>query len=272
VVGRRFLWICLGGAGWFGALSSPAFAQDDAAYGFLDIPSRRLVDVPTAGLVPRGSYDARIGILPNGGVEGRLDIGLARWVEAGVAYGGQEIVGDGSPIWNPRPGLACKVRAWEETYTVPAIAFGIDTQGTGFYDEDLDRYQFKSRGLYALVSKNYSFLGDLGLHGGASRSFEDTDDGSPTVFGGVDKSLGRHAGILVEYDAALNDDRDDGVYGRGVGYLNAALRVAIVPQVEVRLVALDLLRNTESADEGTSELVVDEGVGRAVDLTYRVTF
>jgi hypothetical protein len=250
----------------------PALAQDERSNGFLDIPSRRIVDVPTAGLVPRGSYDARLGLLPNGGVQTWLEIGLANWIEAGASYGGQEIVGDGSPVWNPRIGLSCKVRALEETYTVPAVAVGIDTQGTGYYDDELDRYQFKSRGIFAVVSKNYAWLGDLGIHGGASRSLEDEDDGNPTFFVGMDKSLGRFVGLLVEYDAALNDDADDGVYGRGLGYMNAALRVTLVPQVELRLVARDLLGNTESAGPTESDLVVDEGVGREVDFAYRVTF
>ncbi len=250
----------------------PAFGQDDFTDGFLGVPSRRLVDVPTAGLVPRGSYDARLGLLPSGGVQGWLEIGLANWVEAGASYGGLEIVGDGSPVWNPRIGLSLKLRALEETYTFPAVALGIDTQGTGYYDEELERYQFKSRGIFAVVSKNYAFLGDLGIHGGASRSLEDKDDGNPTFFVGMDKSLGRFVGLLVEYDAALNDDSDDGVYGRGVGYMNAALRITLVPQVELRLVARDLLGNTESAGPPESDLVADEGVGREVDFAYRVTF
>lgn len=269
----RILVIGLAAAGLgAGVAMDPARAQESTPEGFLGVPSRRLVDVPTAGLVPRGSYDARIGILPNGGVQGWLDVGLARWVEIGASYGGLEIVGDGAPDWNPRIGLACKIRAVEETYTIPAFAFGIDTQGTGFYDEDLERYQFKSRGIFALVSKNYEWLGDFGIHGGVSRSLEDRDDGNPTIFGGIDKSLGRFAGLLVEYDAAWNDDADDGVYGRGLGYLNAALRITLVPQVEVRLVARDLLQNTESGSGEQSDLVADEGVGREVDFAYRVSF
>jgi hypothetical protein len=151
------------------------------------------------------------------------------------------------------------------------VAIGIDTQGTGFYDEALERYQFKSRGVFVVVSKNYAWLGDLAAHGGVSRSLEDRDDGNPTFYGGLDKSLGRWASLLVEYDAALNDDADDGVYGEGKGYLNAALRFALVPQVEVRLVARDLLRNTEGNDT-QSDLVADEGVGREVDFSYRVSF
>lgn len=203
-------------------------------------------------------------------MEVRVEVGIIDWLSLGGAYGAQQVIGDGDPVWNPRPGLAAKIRVFEESFAWPAIAVGIDTQGSGFYDEDRERYQFKSRGPWIVASKNYAWLGDVTFHGGVSRSLEDRDDGNPTVFGGVDKTLGPYVGLGFEYDAALNDDSDNGVYGRGRGYLNAALRIALAPEVEVRIVLRDLLRNTETASAEFSDLIEDEGVGREFQLSYRV--
>jgi len=132
------------------------------------IPPRLLVDIPTAGLLEPGSFETRVRAYPGGGVEGRLDIGLPWRINVGASYGGLQIIGDGDPQWNPHLGLSAKIRVAEETYSTPAFAIGIDTQGSGFYDEDLSRYQFKSRGVYAIASKNYAWLGDFTMHGGMS--------------------------------------------------------------------------------------------------------
>jgi hypothetical protein len=209
---------------------------------------------------------------PGGGIEGRLDVGIIPRINLGASYGGQQIIGDGDPTWNPTIGLSAKIRVIDETFAFPAFAIGIDTQGSGFYDDARSRYQFKSRGIYVVASKNYSWLGDLTLHGGGSRSLEDDDDGNPTFFGGLDKSLGPFAGLALEYDGGLNDDHDDGAYGHGRGYLSSALRVSLANTVEVRLVLRDLLRNTESERAEISDVVVDEGVGREFHLSYRIEY
>ncbi len=254
-----------------GIAGTPARAQDEDVPATW-LPPREIADAPTAGLVPRGSFETRTRIYPGGGVELRIAVGLFHWIHVGGAYGGLQLIGDGKPEWNPRPGLEARVRLLEETYGWPAVAIGIDTQGSGFYDEERRRYQFKSRGVYAVVSKNYAWLGDLTLHGGGNRSLEDADDGNPTAFGALDKSVGPYVGLGVEYDVALNDDREDGVYGKGRGYLNAALRVTLAPEVEVRFVLRDLLRNTETVSPEYSDLIVDEGFGREAQLSYRVDF
>jgi hypothetical protein len=263
------LW-CIVSAAAFAAdpVAQPVRAQEASD----TIPPRQLVDIPTAGHLPPGSFETRIRAYPGGGIEGRLDIGLLSRLSVGASYGGLQIIGDGDPDWNPRLGLSAKVRVLEESFSFPAFAIGIDTQGSGFYDDSRSRYQFKSRGLYVVASKNYALLGDLTLHGGVSRSFEDRDDGNPTIFAGVDKSLGPYAGLVLEYDAALNDDGGDGVYGRGRGYLNSALRISLASVVEVRLVLRDLLRNTEAEEAEFSDVIVDEGVGREFHLSYRIEY
>ena len=256
-----------------GLAAGAAFAlfQPGASAQALFDPASYLVDVPTAGVTPHGTVATRGQVFPGGGVELRADLGLWDRGSVGVSYGGVQIIGDGRPEWYPRPGFAARVRVLEESWTFPALAVGIDTRGSGFWDETLNRYQFKSRGVFVALSKNYAFLGDLSLHGGASRSFEDDDDGTPTVFAGFEKSLGSRLGLALEYDLAMNDNRDDGVYGSGRGYLNALLRIRPAPQLELRLVVRDMLENSQFDDPGLSDVVVDDGWGREVSLTYCAT-
>jgi hypothetical protein len=268
---RNLLGILAWACSMAGFVAPRAHAQDDFEVAS-EIPPRLLVDIPTAGLLLPGSLETRARAYPGGGVEGRFDIGLPWRINVGAAYGGLQIIGDGDPEWNPHLGLSAKIRVNDESYSLPAFAIGVDTQGSGFYDKDLDRYQFKSRGLYAIASKNYDWLGNFTVHGGMSRSFEDEDDGDPTIFGGFDKSLGPYAGLVLEYDAALNDNKGDGVYGRGRGYLNGALRFSLATVVELRFVLRDLLRNTESEEAEYSDVVIDEGVGREFHLSYRYDF
>jgi hypothetical protein len=235
-------------------------------------PSSLLVDVPTAGLTDRGTLEIGGRVFPGGGIDLRLDLGLGARLALGAGFGGLQVIGDGRPEWYPAPGLALKIRLLEENWTLPAFAVGIDTRGAGFWDEGRDRFQFKSRGVYVVASKNYAFLGDLSLHGGANRSLEDADDGDVTGFVGLEKSAGSHIALAAEYDLATNDDRDDGVYGEGRGYLNAAIRVRPDPRLEVRLVIRDMLDNSGLADPSLSDVVVDEGWGREVGLSYFSTF
>ena len=91
-----------------------------------------------------------------------------------------------------------------------------------------------------VMSKNWNLLGNLGLHAGFCKSLSENDDGDNDVnfFFGIDKELNRSFSLLLEYDAALNDnnyDLNDITFGRGKGYLNAGLRWAINPNLMVEI-------------------------------------
>lgn len=262
-------WVLCLGATLLGAASALAAPGSDAPASY---PPTLLVDVPTAGLTGQAQVETWAKAFPGGGLELRVDVGLTDRISVGVGYGGLQVIGDGDPEWYPRPGLALKIRLLEENWTLPALAVGIDTRGAGFWDEARDRYQFKSRGVYVVASKNYAFLGDLALHGGANRSLEDEDDGDVTGFAGLEKSIGPWIGLGAEFDLALNDNEDDGVYGEGRGYLNGSLRVRPDPRFEVRLVVRDMLDNSELADPSLSDVVADEGWGREVGVSYFASF
>jgi hypothetical protein len=252
---------------WLTAIAMSAAVLPGAAGAQERAPAQWVVDTPTAGTSTVGAFETRAKAFPGGGLEVRVDVGLAHWLSLGGSYGGLQIIGDGDPDWYPEPGFALKLRVMQETFFLPGVAVGLDTQGGGYWDSARDRYQYQSRGIYAVASKNYAWYGNLTFHGGINRSLEGSDE-NLNPFVGVEKSVGRFGGLSLEYDSALNDNRDDGAYGKGRGYLNSAVTWNVSPQMQVRFVMRDMLRNAESVDPGLSDVVVDEGWGREFTFSY----
>ena len=233
------------------ALPAALYAQDIAIS-----EQRTLINRPTAGSLERGSYDIELRMYPGGGLLGTISVGLTERITFGTSFGGLNIIGEGDVIWNPRPEANLKYRLMEETYSAPALSIGFNGQGFGKWDEDLKRYQIKSPGVYAAVSKNYSMIGNLGFHAGVNLSFE-KDDGDEDVnlWVGFDKSINEEISFLGEYDFAINDNSDNAL-GSGNGYLNAALRWAFVENLIIELNVNNLLGNREDSDSASREIKI----------------
>ena len=228
-------------------------------------PPLNLVSIPTAGTLPRGSFTLESLIINNGGVVPRLSVGFIDNFSFGVSFGVQNLIGDSKPFINKTtPEVQIKYRVFDESQKMPALVYGLDTQGRGIYTDTLitprdtltlNRYDQKAWGVYMVMSKNWNFLGNLGLHAGISKSLSENDDGDKdiNVFFGFDKELNRSFSFLVEYDAALNDNLTDGDYalnditfGKGKGYLNAGIRWAISPNLMLEINFNDINQNTKS--------------------------
>lgn len=188
----------------------------------------RIVDFPTAGLLPRGGFRVETDVYADGGVLLAISVGFARYFTFGISYGGSNIIGSDDPVMNPEPAVAVKARIVEESIVLPAVAIGFDSQGYGEYLDDEDRYGekrylVKSRGVFAVASKNWDVLGPLSLHGGISYSLENEADNDLTVFVGVIKSFSDFLDIRAEYDVGANDNEGRWQIVEDRGYLNASL-------------------------------------------------
>ena len=78
---------------------------DDGRYDSADIARhelRWLMDCPTAGMLPRGTFDLDMRTFPVGGLQSSIDIGLMDRFSIGLAYGGSRILSNSTPDWNPR--------------------------------------------------------------------------------------------------------------------------------------------------------------------------
>ena len=95
-------------------LSALGFAQERGevkkAAKFSVIQPRKLVDCPTAGLLPRGSFDFDIRMYGNGGLVTTIDVGLMHRFMIGMSFGGENVIGDGEADWNPGIDFLAKYR------------------------------------------------------------------------------------------------------------------------------------------------------------------
>jgi hypothetical protein len=255
---RTFILILIGAAG---LLIRPASARSQeietkggSESTVTKIEQRHLIDVPTAGVMGRGQYEVGMRLFDNGGVLAHINVGITDRFMIGIAYGGERIVGSGEINFNPLPGVDVRYRMIDETEVGPAVTVGFSSQGYGPFVKNIrtatdttevDRYTHKSRGLFAAASKNYRFLGNLGLHGGISwAAHEKKDkDNQPTVFVGMDKSINNELSVVGEYDLALNDDKD--LIGHGRGYLNVGAKLNFSNEVLFELMVRDLLNNSK---------------------------
>ncbi len=229
-------------------------------------PPLELVTVPTAGNLPKGSYNLELLLENSGGVLPELTVGLSDNFTIGLSFGIQNFIGaEKIELNKPTPEVMLKYRIFVENEHHPALLIGLDTQGRGDYhdEDDAQRYDQKAWGFYLVTSKNWNFLGDLGLHLGVAKNTWENEDGDDdfNLFFGLDKSLNRDFTLLAEYDAALNDNNDeyelDGLtFGRGRGYLNAGLRWGVTSNMKIELNLNNINLNNHNADYATREIKI----------------
>ena len=221
-----------------------------------------LIDTPTAGILQRGEAEISGKLYKNNGLILGTRVGLFPRFMFGVNYGAENLVGNKAPDWHDRVEFNAKLRFLDETNQLPALAIGYDSQGHGKYDEGDRRYDIKSKGVYLTASKNYFFLGNLGIHGGINYSLETEDkDDEPNIFLGFDKTLGDMIVLLAEYDTAWNDNKDEDIV-RGLGFLNASFDIHFSENLVLKISFYDILQNRDDT----------EGCDRTLTLIYNMTF
>jgi hypothetical protein len=213
-----------------------------------------LIDVPSTKTLESGGFVVELRMYPNGGLLASSQVGLTNRFSMGVSYGGENIIGNGKVNLNPEPHVHLRYLVIAEQFLAPAILIGFNSQGYGGYDKKAERYTVKSRGLYAAVSKNTSFLGGIGFHGGANWSLENKDgDKDPNFFIGCHKWISEELVALVEYDAAVNDNSDNAI-GSGKGYLNAGIRWSVAQTFFVEFSWKNILENRENVSGSSREI------------------
>ncbi|MCK5147839.1 hypothetical protein KAR48_13865 [bacterium] len=204
-----------------------------------------LINLPSATMPAQGSIHTYLRMYPQGGFQAAILVGLSERFSIGVSYGGENIIGQGDVNLNPQPAVHIRYSLFKEMMLFPAIVLGFNSQGDGAWDSSLKRYAVKSRGFYAVASKNTSFLGGIGLHAGLNYSVE-VDDGDRNInfFAGCHKWLNQDIVLLGEYDLAINDNSDKAL-GSGKGYLNAGVRWVFAERFFVEFAWKNILENGE---------------------------
>jgi len=229
-------------------ISAITFAQPS------NLPLGNLIDIPIARYATPGQVETELRMYNNGGLLATITIGIMDRFEFGVSYGGENIIGTGDANLNPRPELHVRCLIKEEQFLFPAILAGFHSQGYGPYSKSQNRYALKSKGFYLVASKNTSFLGGIGIHGGVNKTLE-TDDGDSDInfFAGCHKHIGPSLTLLCDYDLAINDN-DSKAQGSGEGYLNAGIRWNLAQKVFVDFAWKNLFENVKQ-EVGTSREV-----------------
>jgi len=239
-------------------------------------PPTNLITVPTAGTLVRGSFSMDLRVQKKGGLTTGLTVGITDRFQFGLSYGAGNLIGDDSLQWYPRPEVNLKYHLLDETGSAPGCAIGLVTQGFGTYTYDhssesesgepldplpVERYDIKAYGAYVSASKNWKTpLGNAGLHAGMSKNFlEDKDgDGDPNLFFGLDMEVNPELSLLVEYNAALNENdmtAESLALNRG-GYLNAAVRWTFVDRLHIEMDFNNLLFDDDKVNYFNRELKI----------------
>lgn len=231
----------------FSALFAQGTAGTSAKFEF-----RRLIDMPTAGVLERGYTGLTLDVMPYGTVVSTIEVGVFDNFSFGISFGGSNIIGTGKVEWYDRPGINARFRLIDESTSTPAVVLGFDSQGKGRYFPDLRRYEIKSPGFFVATAKNFDFLGYLSIHGVMNYSLERSDSDKSVDFRfGVEKTIGKKVSVVAEYDFGWNDNSGKNI-GTGRGYLNMGLRWSIVDGFTLGADLRDLLNNkkftTSSAD------------------------
>jgi hypothetical protein len=224
----------------------------------------RLIGSPTAGILPHGGYLIQGSVGPESSILVRVGVGFFDRVMLGASFGLQKFIGRGDIDVNDRPGFEFRVRVIEESEAGPAFALGVETQGEDAYLSDAERYQRKSKGAYAVVSKNYRLIDDFSIHGGVNYSLEVKDERGMDIFGGFSLGIVRGFALLLDYNAAL-DDNDAEVathLTRGRGYLDGGLRFDYRDNLRFKILFKDLLDN----------YLPVSGVDRSIEVFYISSF
>ncbi len=205
--------------------------------------SRFIVDMPTAGVISKGSFAIYAYTFTGGGLMTEISAAPFENFNMGLSYSGSNIVGNQKIVWQDIPGIHIKYRLFDETKGIPAILLGISTQGRGIFFKDSERFETFSPGFFLALSKNFTWdLGTLAVHGGINYSLEpETDNRAPNIYFGFEHSIGKYASLNIEYNANI-DEADKNILSHK-GLLNASLRFAVVQGLTFDLQLRDLLEH-----------------------------
>jgi hypothetical protein len=165
----------------------------------------------------------------------------------GISYSGNNIIGQGEPVWQGIPGFHARFRFYDETVYYPALLIGINSQGRGIYDKNSKRFQTLSPGAFIAASKTYkNFIGIVSFHAGVNYSFEPKPEKrSVNCYLGFEQSFASVASFNMEYNANL--DEKDKLIMKEQGLLNASFRWNMAKNITIELQARDLLKHYQSS-------------------------
>jgi len=167
------------------------------------------------------------------------------FINIGLSYSGNNIIGLGTIEFQKYPGISVKFRVTGESKILPAIAIGFSNQGASNYINDINRFEVLSPGVFMVLSKSFNWnLGYIGLHTGLNYSFENnSDERSLNLILGLEQSIAKFASLNMEYNFQF-DEPDNSIY-QARGMLNLSSRISVTNGVTFEIQLRDLLNNSK---------------------------
>lgn len=163
-------------------------------------PQIEAMDIPTADVLDPATYALNFRFYNQGGIASRILVGPLKRVNLGLTFDGQNIIGAGDPHM-VRPSIYFKLRAFDGSDVLPALALGYDSQAY-LYNTATHDFLEKEKGFY-FVGSHEIFLPDLFLHAGMNVNNVDDDPKVYGFFGATYKIVSSFA-LLAEYDNIRN--------------------------------------------------------------------
>lgn len=213
----------------------------------VELPFMEGVDIPTADVMDPATYLTDFRFYSDGGTLSRLMISPFKRIGLGVQFDVQNMIGGGEPSM-VSPDLWFKLRAFDGTDYIPAVALGYDSQGY-LYQKSTKEFLHEERGLY-LVGSHEIFLPNFDLNAGINVPDVDNDAKIYGFFGASWRIIPSFA-LVAEYDHIRNgpDNR-----------FNMGGRFFVIPQFSVDLAARNIGRGS------------DRGAERIIRLSYTGAF
>ena len=180
------------------AKAQPTAAKADSDTG-MESPQVELVDIPTADILDPMTYSTNFRFYNQGGIASRLVIGPLKRVNLGVTFDAQQVIGSGDPHL-VRPSIYFKIRAFDGTDALPALALGYDNQAY-LYQNSTHDFLEKEKGLY-LVGSHEMFIPDFDLSAGMN--VNEFDNTKLYGFFGASYKIVPSFAVMAEYDNIRN--------------------------------------------------------------------
>lgn len=224
------------------ALFSEGSAGENATY-----ESMRIIDMPTAGIIPKGTFGVNTILMQSGGLMTEFAAAPFTNFLIGVSFGGSNIIGVSTPSFQDFPGVQIKYRVLDETKSFPAFAVGLNSQGIGLYDNSQERYQTASPGFYLASSKSFRWpIGLIYVHAGINYSLEPKpDDRSVNFYFGAEQTIYTRISISSEFNLNLENNS---YFMAHRGLLNFQVKWAASDNLTVSLMFRDAFANFKASE------------------------
>ncbi len=194
-----------------------------------------IIDIPTAEVIEYSNYDLSFRMHGAGGILSKMTFGVFKPINIGISWDVDKLIGTGSEkIDTQPPAILFKARVFAGGLKLPAISLGYDGQGYGTYDGDTDKYQYREKGIYLTLTREYFVPGLEMSFGGNIYDFD--GDG---VYGFLGATFGIENKLLflTEYDniKSMPDNR-----------ANIGIKLFITDNVDVSVAGRNLFKGTRS--------------------------